>query len=45
VRDRREFPEQDAFRIAFKERMGWLMEYRKDEWPYEYEYWQKHEKR
>ena len=45
VREKREFPEQDAFRNAFKERMGWLMEYRKDEWPYEYEYWQKREKR
>ncbi|HUT56166.1 MAG TPA: flavodoxin family protein [bacterium] len=27
---------------AFKERMRSLMLWRKDEWPYEYEYWQKH---
>jgi multimeric flavodoxin WrbA len=26
---------------AFKERMRWLITYRKDEWPYEYNYWQK----
>jgi hypothetical protein len=27
---------------AFKERMQQLMEYRKEEWSYEYEYWKKH---
>jgi hypothetical protein len=26
---------------AFKERMSWLMTYRKDEWPYEYNFWKK----
>lgn len=26
----------------FKERMRSLMLWRKDEWPYEYEYWKKH---
>lgn len=25
---------------AFKERMRWLMIYRKDQWPYEYNFWQ-----
>jgi multimeric flavodoxin WrbA len=32
--------EQEA--AAFKERMRELMLWRKDEWPYEYDYWQKH---
>jgi multimeric flavodoxin WrbA len=27
---------------AFRERMQWLMIYRKDQWPYEYRFWQKH---
>jgi hypothetical protein len=26
---------------AFEQRMRTLMQYRKDEWPYEYEYWKK----
>jgi hypothetical protein len=26
---------------AFKDRMKWLMIYRKDQWPYEYKFWQK----
>lgn len=27
---------------AFKQRMQWLMIYRKDQWPYEYKFWQKY---
>lgn len=27
---------------AFRQRMQYLMEYRKEEWPYEYTYWKKH---
>jgi multimeric flavodoxin WrbA len=27
---------------AFYQRMKWLMTYRKDEWPFEYDYWVKH---
>ena len=34
-------PEIDKQRAAFTERMKWLMTYRKDEWPYEYEFWKK----
>ncbi len=26
--------------VAFRERMRSLVTWRKDEWPYEYEYWQ-----
>ena len=33
------FPEQQAERDAFKERMKQLMTFRREEWPYEYEYW------
>jgi len=35
-------PEVEEVKDAFKERMQYLMQYRKDEWPYEYEFWQKH---
>jgi multimeric flavodoxin WrbA len=40
VREKRHFPEQDAYRSAFKARMQGLVEYRRKEWTYEYEYWQ-----
>ena len=40
VQERRHFPEQDAFRNAFKFRMQRLVEYRKNEWTFENEYWQ-----
>ncbi len=40
IRDKRNFPEQDEYRNAFKARMKGLIEYRKAEWTYEYEYWQ-----
>ncbi len=32
----------DQHRNNFRERMKALMSYRKEEWPYEYEYWKKH---
>jgi len=41
VREKRLFPEQEGLHNAFKERMRMLMEYRKGEWTFEYEYWQK----
>jgi multimeric flavodoxin WrbA len=41
VREKLPFPEQDAFREAFRERMRMLMEYRRGEWTYEYEWWSK----
>lgn len=36
------FPKIQEKMAAFKERMRQLMQYRRKEWPYEYEYWQKH---
>jgi multimeric flavodoxin WrbA len=36
------FPDIQARMAAFKERMRQLMLYRREDWPYEYEYWQKH---
>ena len=36
------FPEIQAKMAAFQDRMRQLMEYRKEEWPDEYAYWQKH---
>ena len=35
-------PEVEEKMSAFRQRMKNLMEWRKDEWPYEYEYWRKH---
>jgi multimeric flavodoxin WrbA len=35
------FPEVEVARNEFKHRMQLLMAYRKEEWPYEWEYWQK----
>lgn len=35
-------PQVEEKMSAFRQRMQNLMEWRKDEWPYEYEYWQKH---
>jgi multimeric flavodoxin WrbA len=40
-RNQETFPEIQGKMAAFKDRMRQLMEYRKEEWPYEYEYWQK----
>ena len=36
------FPEILERMAVFRERMRRLMEYRKGEWPYEYEYWKAH---
>ncbi len=44
VQEKRHFPEQDAFRNAFKSRMQRLVEYRKNEWAFENEYWQSRNK-
>ena len=38
--EKRDFPGQEGARLAFKARMKGLVEYMKDFWPYEYEYWQ-----
>jgi len=35
-------PEDPEKMAAFKERMRQLMEYRKEEWPYEYEHWKQY---
>jgi len=40
-RDQEAFPEIQEKMAAFKDRMRRLIKYRKEEWPYEYEYWQK----
>ena len=36
------FPEVEAAHSEFQERMRMLVTFRKDDWPYEYEYWQEH---
>jgi multimeric flavodoxin WrbA len=36
------FPDVEKGRNEFKQRMQTLMEYRKEDWPYEWEYWRKH---
>ena len=41
-KNKESFPEIQERMAAFRERMRRLMEYRKEEWPYEYEYWKKH---
>ena len=41
VREKRQFPEQEAFQASFRKRMAMLMEYRKGEWTFEYDYWQR----
>ena len=38
----RRFSRVEKKKEAFQERMRTLMLYRRAEWPYEYEYWQKH---
>lgn len=35
-------PVAEEAKAEFKERMRMLVQYRKEEWPYEYEYWHKH---
>lgn len=39
-RNQESFPEIQEKMAVFKERMRQLMEYRKDEWSFEYQYWQ-----
>jgi multimeric flavodoxin WrbA len=39
--NRESFPEIRQKMDAFEQRMRTLIQYRKDEWPYEYEYWKK----
>jgi multimeric flavodoxin WrbA len=34
--------EAEEAKAEFRERMQMLVQFRKDDWPYEYEYWQKH---
>ena len=41
VREKRAYPEQEEFRRTFRARMKGLVEYMKEWWTYEYEYWQK----
>lgn len=41
-RDQETFPEIQKKMAIFHDRMGQLMQYQKEEWPYEYAYWQKH---
>jgi multimeric flavodoxin WrbA len=38
---RKRFPEQEEERNQWFESMRWLVESQKEDWPYEYEYWQK----
>ncbi|MDX9710250.1 MAG: flavodoxin family protein [Trichloromonas sp.] len=39
IAEKREYPEQADYRTAFKARMKYLVEYRKEEWPTEHRYW------
>ncbi len=41
-KERASFPEVEKEKSEFSERMRLLMQYRKDDWPYEWEYWKKH---
>ena len=36
------FPDVEQAKDEFKQRMQLLMQYRREDWPYEWEYWQKH---
>ena len=40
IAEKRHFPEQDAYRNAFRIRMKMLVSYRQKDWTYEHEYWQ-----
>ncbi|MCX5894573.1 MAG: flavodoxin family protein [Proteobacteria bacterium] len=42
IGSRMRFPDQEADREQCFEMMRWLVEQERDNWPYEYEYWQKH---
>ena len=41
-REKLQVPEAEEVRKSFRERMRNLMLYRKEDWPYEYEFWKKH---
>jgi len=41
VAEQRKFPEQDAFRLAFRTRMQYLISFMGEYWPYEKEFWAK----
>ena len=40
-KDKAIFPEAEKIRKSFEERMRRLMLYRKEDWPYEYQFWKK----
>lgn len=40
IREKRQFPEQDQFLTAFRSRMSGLVEFMKEYWVFEREYWQ-----
>jgi multimeric flavodoxin WrbA len=40
IQNKKHYPEQDAFLEAFKTRMKRLVEFQKNEWTYEHEFWQ-----
>lgn len=42
IKEKEHFPDQAAYRGAFKSRMKWLVEHRKEYWPMEYQYWREH---
>jgi len=42
IRTRAAFPDQDNEHAAFFQRMRELVSFRKDEWPYEFNYWKSH---
>ena len=45
IEEKRAYPEQAEFLKSHAERMKSLITMRKDDWPFEYEYWQKKERR
>lgn len=42
IRETDHFPDQAGYRGGFKARMKRLVEYKKDDWSFEYHYWQQH---
>jgi hypothetical protein len=43
IQKKETFPDQEAERAAFRERMRQLVAMRKDDWRFEAEYWKAHE--
>jgi hypothetical protein len=43
IKEKRGFPEQEAERRAFFERMKNLVDFRQARWPYEFQYWKSKE--